>query len=56
VMDICVQFLFLIIIFSVLMTQSACGITSIIQKWLDKLKTDMISDMVTLKQGKTDCR
>ena len=47
------RILFLLIIFSVLMTWSARSITSMIQKRLDK--RDMILDRVTLKQGKTHC-
>jgi len=54
--DICARILFLLIIFSVFMTRSlAHGITSMIHKWLDKLR-DMFLDRVTLKQGKTYCR
>jgi len=40
--------------FSVVMTRSARGITSLIQKPLGKLR-DMILEMVTLEQGKTHC-
>jgi len=52
--DICARIPFLLIIFLVLMTRSAHGITSLIQEGLDKLR-DMILDRVTLKQGKTHC-
>ena len=44
----------LLVIFSLLMTRSARGITSVTQKRLHKLR-DMILDRVTLKQGKTHC-
>jgi len=36
--DICALLLFLLIIFSLLMTRSARGITLMRRKWLDKLK------------------
>jgi len=52
--DICARIIFLFIIFSLLMTRSARGTTSMILKWLDKLR-DMMLDKVTLKQGQSHC-
>jgi len=49
----CTQILFLLIIFSLLMTRSARCITSMIQQRLCELRESMILDRVTLKHVKT---
>jgi len=55
--DICARVIFILIIFSVLMSDSISTWYNVDDtKAAEKIKRDMILDRVTLKQGKTRCR